>query len=746
MACARPAATRPVRADRHPRGWTFAVVLLSCAQLQAHEEIPAYLASDTHLGESLNVTLVGSIQVEPPWDPEAGGYFSTTDLYIAGDYGYMGSNRGALHIVDISDPAAMRVAARVDMPGPALDVKVSGGLAVVATQNGPVNELGIVVVDVSDPPRARILSQVSNRFWSGVHNLFLYRDRAYLAHSASRGLTVVDLSDPTRPAITGTWINADPRFGSIIHDVFIRDGMAFLSDLPRGTGGLVVLDLSDPDHPQTLASVEIAEGLHNCFKDGPYVYCNQELGGWRQALHIVDVADPRHPVEAAAFRMKRTAVGGGLGPHNTWIEDGLLYWAFYDSGLRILDVRDPVHPVEVGSYRTPYAWGAQPHDDGLVYVADARLSSLRAFRFDRPEYRVRSASLSASSLLAGTDGTLAVTASVEPSRPGPAGPLRRVTARLLPDRGGAWTLRDQGAGRFAGLVHLSPDLLSGEYDVEVLAEDEAGRVYPYSDLPFELLPVRDLDLLDEGLPIAGSEFHLAGGSEAPAFGGAGPVYRGARSAAFRVKPDNTLGWRIDLRLPDYVDFLGYSALHFAFHPGDAKGSTMNLELGEYTLRLTGRGSRKTDLGRREWQVVEVPLDLFQRDRGIPNIALAGDLEGTFYVDDMRLVSERSAPTAVVEAPASLPDGVLLEPSYPNPSNAETTIRFHLPATARVGLRLYDISGQEVATLIDGVLPAGTHERRWSGRADGGRRAATGVYIYRLRVDERVDTGRLLLLR
>tara|TARA_B100000809_G_scaffold216910_1_gene222836 strand:- start:340 stop:804 length:465 start_codon:yes stop_codon:yes gene_type:complete len=106
------------------------------------------------------------MQVEPPWDPEAGGFFTTADLYISGDNGYMGRNSGVLYVIDISMPEQMQVVAQVQMPGPALDVKVAGELAVVAVQNGPINELGLVVVDVSDPPRAHILSMIQDEFWS----------------------------------------------------------------------------------------------------------------------------------------------------------------------------------------------------------------------------------------------------------------------------------------------------------------------------------------------------------------------------------------------------------------------------------------------------------------------------------------------------------------------------------------------------------------------------------------------------
>ncbi len=199
---------------------TFGVVILGAASACVHAAsaqdppLPA-LAGDQGV---MNVTLIGTVHVEPPWDPEGEGFFSTTDLFIDGDHVYMGSRSGLLHIIDISDPTDMKLASQIMMPGQALDVKVADNLAVVSVQNGPVNDIGAVMVDVTDPASPAILSHVEDPFWSGVHNSYIYNDRVYLAHSASRGITVVDVSNPSRPFISGTWLNEEPGMGSIIHD------------------------------------------------------------------------------------------------------------------------------------------------------------------------------------------------------------------------------------------------------------------------------------------------------------------------------------------------------------------------------------------------------------------------------------------------------------------------------------------------------------------------------------------------
>jgi len=91
--------------------------------------------------------------------------------------------------------------------------------------------------------------------------------------------------------------------------------------------------------------------------------------------------------------------------------------------------------------------------------------------------------------------------------------------------------------------------------------------------------------------------------------------------------------------------------------------------------------------------------------------------------------------------------VRLHQNSPNGFNAETAIRFALPASGTVELTVFNLAGQKVATLVKGVRNAGTNAVRWDGRDDSGRALASGVYLYRLKVDERqVETRKLLLTR
>jgi flagellar hook assembly protein FlgD len=65
----------------------------------------------------------------------------------------------------------------------------------------------------------------------------------------------------------------------------------------------------------------------------------------------------------------------------------------------------------------------------------------------------------------------------------------------------------------------------------------------------------------------------------------------------------------------------------------------------------------------------------------------------------------------------------------------------------VHLEIFDLRGRRVRSLVSGeTLPAGTHERAWQGLDERGHTVASGVYLYRLRADQKVRVERMLLLR
>jgi len=79
----------------------------------------------------------------------------------------------------------------------------------------------------------------------------------------------------------------------------------------------------------------------------------------------------------------------------------------------------------------------------------------------------------------------------------------------------------------------------------------------------------------------------------------------------------------------------------------------------------------------------------------------------------------------------IPRAYALEQNYPNPFNPTTEIRYDLPGSSRVTLKVYNLMGQEIKTLVDGVQAAGRHVAVWDGTDNLGRQVASGIYLYRL---------------
>jgi minor extracellular serine protease Vpr len=88
---------------------------------------------------------------------------------------------------------------------------------------------------------------------------------------------------------------------------------------------------------------------------------------------------------------------------------------------------------------------------------------------------------------------------------------------------------------------------------------------------------------------------------------------------------------------------------------------------------------------------------------------------------------------------------MLEQNYPNPFNPATKINYQIPAGDNVSIRVYDILGKEIITLVDEYKPAGRYEVEFQS-AVGNMKLASGIYFYQLRAGSFVETKKMILLR
>jgi hypothetical protein len=182
-----------------------------------------------------------------------------------------------------------------------------------------------------------------------------------------------------------------------------------------------------------------------------------------------------------------------------------------------------------------------------------------------------------------------------------------------------------------------------------------------------------------------------------------------------------------------------------------------LDMATWYRTETGRTKETTNFTREDDDFDRRPVTYFMNDfdgsydTGSP--AYTGAKAG-YPAGDLNWFPERKtawendpAATAVEQISAEVPSGYRLDQNYPNPFNPTTNIAYALPRQATVSLAVYNILGQEVATLVDHLeQAAGTYNVTWNGVNAAGESVATGLYLYRLDANGTVITKKMILLK
>ena len=344
-------------------------------------------------GLSQSLRLVGKGRVDDRY---------TSDLWVHGDHAYTGTWGMRAEL-----PGNLLYAWTLDAEGmPSLsdsivvdartvnDVKIraDGRLGVLTHEGDPEGLNGVTFFDLSDPAHPQIISRFTEGLAAGVHNTWLEGDYAYLALDPySSGLRILDVSDPSSPRLAASFYGGD----SWLHDVYVRDGLAFLS---HWDAGLIILDVGNgmaggsPTNPVEVSRLRDLGGqTHNVWywPEAGYAFVGEEQFGYSTGpsgiLHVVDLHDIRRPREVATHEVE------GASSHNYWLDEdtGNLYLAWYERGMRILDVNGELMGqlelqgreagfIDYGS-ETNYCflgpedtctWAPQLHDNGKLYASD----------------------------------------------------------------------------------------------------------------------------------------------------------------------------------------------------------------------------------------------------------------------------------------------------------------------------------------------------------------------------------------
>ena len=361
----------------------------------------------------------------------------TSDIWVwegvdGRDYGMTGSRQGMSHayVWDITDPTNIYKTDSIQVDARSVnDVKVSpdGRYGIVSREGASNRRNGVVILDLANPAHPVVASTYDEGLTGGVHNVYATNDYLF-ALSAGDKYIILDMSDLSNPTYVSEYNHPNSR----VHDVWVHDGIAYSAEW--GTG-VVVVDVGNGkwggtiENPVFVTAFPLPTGrTHAVF---PYyqestgkflLFVGDEIigrrglawegtgpdvrqpydpetgrGGYPRAtagyIQIVDFTDPEHPKMIARYEVTE------YGTHNMWVEDDILYQAYYEGGVRMVDVsgalmgnlytqgreiavfkaHDPIGWI----HNAPAAWGVMPHK-GNIWFAD-NTSGLWSIRLEEQQ-------------------------------------------------------------------------------------------------------------------------------------------------------------------------------------------------------------------------------------------------------------------------------------------------------------------------------------------------------------------------
>jgi len=172
--------------------------------------------------------------------------------------------------------------------------------------------------------------------------------------------------------------------------------------------------------------------------------------------------------------------------------------------------------------------------------------------------------------------------------------------------------------------------------------------------------------------------------------------------------------------------------------------------GEVLYEETGKGVEEMD--RRYWHTH--PYDGMTAYIEVQDSSTTGHINVDDIIESYEFIENQTHGTGTGVDKRGFDNELLridreprLGQNSPNPFNPSTSISFQVPSPSAVRIEVYDVAGALVRRLFSRELDAGSHRAEWDGRRDDGTRSSSGVYFYRLIVDDRVvQTRRMVLIK
>jgi hypothetical protein len=656
------------------------------------------------------VVLDVSDPMNPTW---AGSYISggqANDLNIEGDYLYVGDGSAFFQVLDISDPAnPIYVGSYDPLPGSVTGIDVDGNIACAV--DGIINEL--VILDVSDPASPTVTATYT---LGDPVEVVIEGDYAFVA-DYDLGVLAIDISDPAAPVLLDS-ITTPGR----PHDIVIDGDYAVVADQ---SAAVTVLDISDPTDLVIEESLDIGI-CHGLTLAGDYIYAADQNPG----LAVIKMYDRYFDIHSntaqslAFYQSSDQVLKVRLATvQSDWIGwwvtgDSGLVWTYVEPGGDWYWVTAPGTTLHWASIQVPLYTGVNPSCSDLTiewlyeYALIDSIVDIPADQGGRVRiYFTRS----------GWDfgeGELPITT---------YNVWRRIDSPAL-----MGMLQSAPLAESDVASDSDPGIPLCQHDGRRYLINEAGQIS-------SSFPPGIWEVLGSFAAVQQDQYIH------PAATLADSTVAGVYYSVYCISAHTTMPSTWYVSPPDS----GYSIDNIAPAPPPGLRMPSATELAWDTV---------PDEDFQYYSVYGTDSPEFEDDPVLIGYTIdlgmdiSGDIYVYYHVTATDYAGNEGSPSTVENAYAGLrqtgqlPTTFALKQNRPNPFGAETTIRFDLPEPAVVSLRVFDVNGCLIKSLVFGTYPPGHHSVSWAGDDEKGRIVSPGIYFTHMEAGVFKDIRKVIILR
>jgi hypothetical protein len=634
-----------------------------------------------------NPILVSTFQLPAGYPPTA--------ITVQGNYAYVGDFYGDVFIVDVSDPSNPQAIGRMLASGERVQsIVIQETMLYATTADGP----GINVFDISNPNSPFSIRLVPTGSQPGIS---LSINGSYLYFGTYGRLLMFNISNPSNPR----YVN-EINLGSTVYSISVVDTIAFVA---LNTDGFAEVDVADTNNIHVVANIKNPYSFPNADGVGgpigetislPYAYLATSTGLW-----IVDIREPESMNSISYFPTGWYVNRIAVDPSNH------AFLAELYGGLKILDFSDPSSPKLIGQYSPDEQVMDVVVANNFAYLlGDSDLLVIDVLSIGSPTFIGKvSFNDTVTTTLEGNFDFLCLNGSTiyvaRKSQKLFAVDVRDPSHPVIKSN---YTLREIPVG----ISQSNGYLYVAELDTGIRIFNISEPNIPQEEGFLRIVPIRGLTIAKNKLFVVGWEGTELGKGGLAEYDVTSPLNP---TLKYLLNIPGGIMTFADLKMDDRFTYLAYGNTFLVVDISNSDSGRVVYSGNAITLGVGAFNSVAVSNG----------------------VILTGYMGVSVFKNKLY---------TLVEGHNELPKSFELFQNFPNPFNPGTLIKYQLSAESHVTLKIFDVLGRELQTVVNSIQQAGNYLIPFDAS-----RFSSGVYLYRLEVvgkngERSVSTKKMELLK